>query len=143
MSYLAIVNLYLKNEVFLSTVTPDFLDTFITDKSKAERILTNFGCKDFSWAIHNLTGWEVWEYGDDENDDSHWFHSVCKIPNSNLIIDGKGIRTECEMLRDYASPSYVVDVDPEPLILGSAELETLKLFGEFLLKRDYILIPHK
>lgn len=132
--YLNIVNLYLADKSFSNIIPNDFFDGLTSEKEKAERILNNSACKDFSCAVHEVTGWEVWEYG---SEDTNWFHRVCKIPNSNLIIDGKGIRTENEMLSDCPQHTYAVDTDPEPFFLITAdELSKLMIFAKYILKRD-------
>lgn len=109
-------------------------------RQKIEVILTNLACKDFSFAIHCVTGWEVIEYGLEGNDfTNHWYHSVCKVPDSDLFLDAKGIRTEAEILSEYPAAKagesiYAVDVDPEPSHF--CDTKPLELLASFLIGRD-------
>lgn len=138
--YSDIVKLYVEMEDFVSMNPTSFLDGCTSDREKVERILNHSACKDFTCAINQITGWEVWEYGNDTNVESHWFHSVCKLPNSNLIIDGKGIRTESQMLKDYPKHSYCVHTDAEAFFANDYDLEKLMIFAKYIIKRDNLEI---
>jgi hypothetical protein len=106
---------------------------------KVEALLGYLACKDFSFAAHALTGWTVIEYGVDLDSVSPWYHSVCKVPDSDLFLDVKGMRTEQEILAEYANPEdedsyYAVDVDPEPYHL--MDTKPLEQLAAFLIDRD-------
>ena len=141
--YSDILKLYTENLELAPFIPQDFFYGHDTDKEKVEKIFCNLACKDLSWAIHQLKGFEVWEFGNDLDGCSHWFHSVCKIPNSNLIIDGKGVRTVQDMLKDYPDHSYSVDTDPEPYFLVEDDLEILKAFANQLLSQSYELLTQR
>ncbi len=108
-------------------------------RQRVEVLLGHLACKDFSFAAHTITGWAVIEFGVDLDSSHPWYHSVCKVPNSDLFLDVKGMRTEQEILAEYANPEdyksyYAVDVDPEPYHLcNTGPLEKL---ASYLIARD-------
>jgi len=106
---------------------------------KVEAILGYLACKDFSFATHTITGWTVIEYGVDLDSKSPWYHSVCKIPDSDLFFDIKGMRTEQEILAEYVNSEdensyYAVEVDPEPYHL--CDTKPLEQLAHSLISRD-------
>ncbi len=92
------------------------------EKEKIETLFTNFAGKDFTFAAHSLTGWEIIEFGVEGETTHPWYHQVCKVPDSDLFFDINGMRTEKEILASFSPPKdneslYAVDVDPEPVYL--------------------------
>ncbi len=137
--YKRIIDLYENNKDVRELFATDFFNGCLSEQEKAERILTNFACRDFSFAVHCVTGWEVYEYGSEGDvNDEYWFHSVCKVPDSNMVIDGKGIRTHEEVIAECQNENstYFVDVDPEPYFIANSE--TLESFAKFLLDKHSI-----
>lgn len=128
-----------KENILKDSGKDDLLSNCGSYREKVEAILGHLACKDFSFAAHTVTGWEVIEYGVDLDNTSPWFHSVCKVPDSDFYLDVKGIRTEQEILAEYAKPEdegsiYAVDTDPEPYHL--CETKPLEQLASFLIGRD-------
>lgn len=130
---------YEKENVLSNFGDKDLLCGCDNFRQKIESILTNLACKDFSFAVNAITGWDVIEYGVEGDTTNPWYHSVCKVPDSDLFIDVKGIRTEGQILSDFAEPKsgeslYAVVVDAEPSYLCNTK--PLELLASFLIGRD-------
>lgn len=138
--YKSIADLYKNDFIFNQIIPKDFFDKCVTYKEKVEKILTNMACRDFSYAVNSVMGWEVVEFGNDcvDDENKYWFHTVCKISDTNLYFDIKGVRTEEGILSEYANVNdsiYIVDVDPSVDYIDTNEI--METFVNFLINRNY------
>ncbi|OUV22850.1 MAG: hypothetical protein CBC55_02100 [Gammaproteobacteria bacterium TMED95] len=134
-----------EKENIVSEFVGNLFDSCENDIEKTEALFTKLACKDFSFAVHSLTGWEIIEFGVEGETTHPWYHQACKVPDSDLFFDINGMRTEKDILASFSPPKdnesrYAVDVDPEPAYL--CDTKALENLIAYLIGKDSTILSN-